>query len=210
MDADYTMTAVYVTPTRTLTVASANPGSGVSITVSPNDNSNQGSGATPFNRTYNQNTNVALTAPATAGGNEFQKWQRNGLDWSTNRATSVTMNANITMTAVYVAPGRTLTVGSSNPNSGVNITVSPNDNSNQGSGATPLSRIYSVNTIVTLTAPATAGGNTFYKWQRDGVDFSINPTINLTMSSNYTLTAVYGTRTLTISSNPSSGGSLSQ
>jgi hypothetical protein len=208
MDANYTMTAVYVTPTRTLTLSSSNPNSGVNITVSPNDNSGLGSGATPFNRTYNSNTNVTLTAPATAGGNDFQKWQRNGTDWSTNRSTSVTMDANYTLTAVYVTPTRTLTLGSSNPNSGVNITVSPNDNSNQGSGATPFSRIYNLNTIVTLTAPATAGGHTFYKWQRNGVDFSINPTINLTMNSNYTLTAVYGTRTLTISSNPSSGVSI--
>ncbi len=208
MDANYTMTAVYVTLTRTLTVSSSNPNSGVSITVSPNDNSGLGNGATPFNRTYNLNTSVALTAPATAGGNDFQKWQRNGIDWSTNRSTSLTMDANHTMTAVYVTPTRMLTVGSLNPNSGVNITVSPNDNSNQGSGATPLSRIYNLNTIVTLSAPTTAGGQTFDKWQRNGVDFSINPTINLTMNSNYTLTAFYGTRTLTVSSNPSSGVSI--
>ena len=208
MDADYTLTAIYVTPTRTLTVASANPASGVSITVSPNDNSGLGNGATPFNRTYNLNTNVTLTAPATAGGNDFQKWQRNGTDWSTNRSTSVIMDANYTMTAVYVTPTRTLTVGSENPNSGVSITVSPNDNSNLGSGATPFSRIYNLNTIVTLTAPASAGGNAFYKWQRNGVDFSINPTVSLTMNSNYTMTAVYGTRTLTISSNPNSGVSI--
>ena len=208
MDANYTLTAVYVTPTRTLTVASSNPNSGVNITISPNDNSNQGSGATPFNRTYNLNTNVALTAPATAGGNAFQKWQRNGADWSTNRSTSVTIDGNHTMTAVYVTPTRTLTVGSSNPNSGVIITVSPNDNSNQGNGATPFNRTYNLNTIVTLAAPITAGGHTFHKWQRNGVDLSINPTINLTMNSNYTMTAVYGTRTLTISSNPNSGVSV--
>ncbi|HKR11318.1 MAG TPA: hypothetical protein VJT15_04630, partial [Pyrinomonadaceae bacterium] len=205
MDANYTLTAVYVTPTRTLSVGSSNPATGVSISVTPVDNSALGSGATQFNRTYNQNTNVTLTAPTTAGGNNFQKWQRNGVDWSTNRSTSVTMDANHTMTAVYVTPIRTLTAVSSNPNSGVSITVSPNDNANLGSGATPFNRTYNHNTIVTLTAPLTAGGHTFHKWQRNGVDFSINPAINLTMNGDYTMTAVYGTRRLTVASNPNNG-----
>ena len=79
--------------TRTLTVNSSNPNSGVSITVSPTDNNSQGGGATSFTRTYNNNTAVTLTAPATAGGNNFAKWQRNGADWSTTLITTVTMDA---------------------------------------------------------------------------------------------------------------------
>ncbi|HEX6188376.1 MAG TPA: peptidoglycan DD-metalloendopeptidase family protein [Pyrinomonadaceae bacterium] len=90
---------------RTLTVASSNPNNGVSITVSPSDNNGAGNGNTQFTRTYNNNTSVSLTAPSTANGNNFQKWQRNGADWSTNRATSVTMDASHTMTAVYIIPG---------------------------------------------------------------------------------------------------------
>ncbi|MGB7924253.1 MAG: proprotein convertase P-domain-containing protein [Pyrinomonadaceae bacterium] len=89
---------------RTLTVASSNPASGVSVTVSPVDNGSQGSGTTQFTRTYNNNTVVNLTAPAAAAGNNFQKWQRNGVDWSTNRVTNLTMDANYTMTAIYTAP----------------------------------------------------------------------------------------------------------
>ncbi|HKR13946.1 MAG TPA: S8 family serine peptidase, partial [Pyrinomonadaceae bacterium] len=211
MDADQTLTAVYVTPTRTLNVASSNPASGVSISVSPADNSSQGNGATPFNRTYNLNTNVTLTAPATAGGNNFQKWQRNGADFSTNPATSVTLDANYTLTAVYVTPTRTLNVASSNPASGVSITVSPADNSGQGNGATAFSRTYNLNTNVSLTAPATAGGNNFQKWQRNGADFSTDLMINVTMDADQTLTAVYVTPTRTLnvaSSNPASGVSV--
>jgi len=89
--------------TRTLTVASANPGSGVIISVSPTDNNGSGNGTTPFSRTYNNNTNATLTAPATAGGNNFQKWQRDGVDWSFSQSTNVTLDADYTMTAVYVA-----------------------------------------------------------------------------------------------------------
>jgi hypothetical protein len=99
-----TITVITTTPivTRTLTVASSNPSSGVNITVSPNDNSGSGNGTTLFTRTYNNNTSVNMTAPATAGANTFQKWQRDGADWSTNRTTSVTMDANHTLTVIYL------------------------------------------------------------------------------------------------------------
>jgi hypothetical protein len=94
------------TPARMLTVASSNPASGVTITVNPNDNSSQGNGTTQFTRTYNHNTEVSLTAPTTASGNNFQKWLKDGADFATNTVTnvSVTMDANHTMTAVYVTP----------------------------------------------------------------------------------------------------------
>jgi M6 family metalloprotease-like protein len=179
--------------TRSLTVASSNPSSGVSITVSPNDNNNQGSGTTQFTRTYNNNTSVNLTAPATASGNNFQKWQRDGADWSTSTSTSLSMDANHTMTAVYTTPvvTRTLTVASSNPSSGVSITVSPNDNNGQGGGTTQFTRVYNNNTNLSLTAPSTAGGNNFQKWQLDGVDLTTSLLANFVMDANHTMTAVY-------------------
>ncbi|NUO10092.1 MAG: M6 family metalloprotease domain-containing protein [Candidatus Brocadia sp.] len=91
----------YIRTTVTLTVASSNPNSGVSITVSPNDINGQGSGTTQFTRTYNDNTTITLTAPLTADGNSFQKWQRNGVDWTTSQTANVVMDANHTMKAVY-------------------------------------------------------------------------------------------------------------
>ncbi|BBO16413.1 conserved hypothetical protein [Candidatus Brocadia pituitae] len=90
-----------IKPISTLTVASSNPNSGVPITVSPNDNNGLGNDATQFTRTYNNNTSVTLTAPLTAEGNSFQKWQRNGVDLTTSQTANVTMNANYTMMAVY-------------------------------------------------------------------------------------------------------------
>jgi hypothetical protein len=217
MDANHSMTAVYVAPPRALTVESTNPASGVSVTVSPSDNNGQSSGVTQFTRTYNANTNVTLTAPATAGGNNFQKWQRDGADFSFTQTTSITVDVNHTMTAVYVvAPPqpKTLMVASSNPASGVSVTVSPSDNNGAGSGVTQFTRTYNDGTVVTLTAPATAGGNSFQKWQRDGVDVSTGQTTNVTMDTNHTMTAVYvlippTTRALTVaSSNPASGVSI--
>ncbi|HKB66339.1 MAG TPA: S8 family serine peptidase [Pyrinomonadaceae bacterium] len=194
----------------TLTVASVNPSSGVSITVTPTDAGDQGNGTTPFTRGYVPTSVVSLTAPATTGSNRFQKWQRDGVDWSTNRATSLTMDAPHTMTAVYIV-GHTLTVASSGPNSGVTITVSPNDNNGQGNGTTQFTRLYDESTVVSLTAPATASGNSFLKWQRDGVDFSATLAISVIMDFNHTMTAVYAApRTLTIASvNPNTGAGIS-
>ncbi|MEO8427268.1 MAG: LamG-like jellyroll fold domain-containing protein [Verrucomicrobiota bacterium] len=91
-------------PKRALTVSSSNPNSGVSIAVSPNDDNGQGNGVSQFTRTYDINAVINLTAPATAGGNNFQKWQQDGVDGATTLANSVTMDANHTMTAVYIPP----------------------------------------------------------------------------------------------------------
>jgi hypothetical protein len=42
-----------------------------------------------------------------------------------------------------------------------------------------------------MAAP-TAGGNSFQKWQKDGVDFGTAPSVAVTMDANHTMTAVYG------------------
>ena len=88
--------------TYTLTVASSNPSSGVAITVSPNDRDGKGNGTTQFTRSYTSGTSVMLTAPATASGTLFSKWQKNGVDAGTTAAVTVTLTANATMTVVYV------------------------------------------------------------------------------------------------------------
>lgn len=105
MEKDYTIRASMPTPVaHVLTVSSLNPGSGVSVTVTPADNNGQSNGTTPFTRAYNANTPVTVTAPSTAGGNGFQKWQRNGTDWATTSMATVTMDADYSLTAVYAAP----------------------------------------------------------------------------------------------------------
>src|SRR3990172_4858163 len=87
----------------TLTVASVNPSSGVAITVSPLDKNGAGNGTTQFTRLYASRTVVTLTAPATSSGGKFLKWQKGTGDYATTQTMTVTMSANTTMTAVYVA-----------------------------------------------------------------------------------------------------------
>ncbi len=195
IDAEYSFTAVYQMPTRTLTVLSSNPNSGVNITVSPADNNNQGNGSTQFTRVYNNGTNINLTAPATANGNNFQKWQRNGSDYSNNQSISFVIDDGYTFAAVYQTPVRTLTVSSLNPNSGVNISANPTDNNNQGNGTSQFIRQYNNGTNINLTAPSTVNGNNFQKWQRNSSDYSNNQSISFTIDADYTLTAIYQTPT---------------
>ena len=100
------------------------------------------------------------------------------------------MDAAHTMTAVYVTP-RTLTVASVLPASGVNITVTPNDNAGLSSGTTQFTRTYNEGTVVNLTAPANVNGNPFKLWQRDGVDWADTPATSLTTDLPHTMTAIY-------------------
>ena len=185
-----------------LTVTSSNPASGVNITVSPNDVAGAGNGTTQFTRTYNPGTTVTLTAPATVNGNNFRFWQRDGQDWSGTVTTSLVMNGNHTMTAVY-ATKPVLTVNSTNP--GVTITVTPNDTNGAGNGTTPFTRTYNLFDGVNLTAPATVGNSTFWKWQVDGVDYVPHTLASITMNADHTATAVYVTVTPTPTPTPVPG-----
>jgi hypothetical protein len=96
--------AITGSATQTLTVASINPNSGVLITVAPMDNAGFADGSTQFTRTFNRNTPVTLIAPNTASGNNFLKWLRNGADFATTTSTNVTMDADYTLTALFVPP----------------------------------------------------------------------------------------------------------
>lgn len=175
-----------------LTVASVNPASGVNITVSPSDVVGGGNGPTQFTRTYNSGTTVTLTAPATAGGNNFQRWQRDGVDWSGSLSTGLVMSGNHTMTAVYVQQvTTTLTVTSVNPDSGVSISVTPNDNGGLANGTTQFTRTYNQNVNVNVSAPANVNGNMFWKWRVDGVDLTTSSFATVTMNASHTATAIY-------------------
>ena len=205
---NHTFLAVYVTPTpiATLTVQSS-PYSGVQITVGPTDNNGQGNGNTTFTRTYNANAVVNLTAPSSYNGRDFKQWNIDGAPYSSLTSTSVTMNIDHTLTAVYYdQPPVTLTVQSS-PDSGVLITVSPTDRNSQGDGNTSFTRSYSPNIVVNLTAPPTFSGKNFKQWNVGGSFYSSNQSIQVTMDASKTATAVYEqlSGTLTFDSSPDSG-----
>jgi hypothetical protein len=161
---DFTVTPTQ-TQTQTLTVTSANPDSGVNINVTPADNNNLTNGTTQFTRTYNLDSNVTLTALATTGGNVFQKWQKDGADYSTELSTSVTLEANHTMTAVY------LTTSAQTP-AGENVAVQLN-----GVQVTFASITGAGTTTIMSINPAAAGQlPNGYQLTGDSVAFDISTT----------------------------------
>ncbi|MCX7047914.1 MAG: dockerin type I domain-containing protein, partial [Candidatus Sumerlaeota bacterium] len=192
-------------PVYPLTMNSINPDSGVAITVTPLDNDGLGNGMTTFTRLYNRNTTVTLTAAAVAGANSFKEWDLDGSLYFSGPTINYTVVSTATLTAVYETPAvttYTLTVASINPASGVIIAISPNDNSGNGAGPTPASRVYNHGTTVTLTAPAMTGTNTFLRWDKDGSLFSMAASVNVAITANMTMTAVFAIAANTAPTSP--------
>jgi hypothetical protein len=186
MSSDITMTAVYV-PYMTLQIEST-PFTNVAVTCTPDAQTN-GNGNTAFTRYYTTNAPVTLTAPPNAGVYVFSYWDRNGALLSTNMSVSITMSTDTTMTAVYVPPLTTLRVFSL-PASNVAITATQDFYTN-GNGNTTFTRYYILTTPVTLTAPPTAGINTFTRWELDGALLTTNYTANFVMNTNRDAVAIY-------------------
>jgi hypothetical protein len=82
-----------------------------------------------------------------------------------------------------------LTVDSTNPASGVAITVSPADSNGAANGTTSFARTYDAGTSVTLKAPATSGSDAFTAWS--GCGSASGATCTVTMNASATVTANY-------------------
>src|SRR5580704_12458058 len=57
-----------------------------------------------------------------------------------------------------------LTVNTVDPTAGVGMTVSPADNNGAGNGSASFTRTYNSGTVVSITAPTTAGTHAFSAW----------------------------------------------
>ncbi len=156
---------------------------------------------------------LSAPAPATAGTYTWNvswygnKYDATGAYFQTACSSTVTTNcwkastnanhgeAIVATNSFTVSGGTTaytLTVASSNPTSGVAITVSPADKNGATNGTTQFTRTYNGGTSVTLGAPASSTGGTFSKWQKDGVDYATTASTSVTIGANTTMTAVFG------------------
>jgi len=216
MNTNYELKAEYEpSPGKNVLAVESSPDTGIAITVSPNDENKQGNGTANFTREYKSGTKVSLTAPATNNGKNFYTWTKDGNDYDINKSISVTMNANYTLAAVYVAPtpGTNILTVQSSPDTNVSITVISNDNNTQSNETTNFTRTYKSGTKVSLTVPEINNGKNFYTWTKDGREYDINKSISVTMNANYTLAAVYvtpipGANILTVQSSPDTGASI--
>lgn len=92
-----------------------------------------------------------------------------------------------------------LTVNTTNPATGVSITVAPADNNGAGNGSASFSRTYNAGTAVTITAPASAGTHTFSSWT--GCATASTVTCNVTINANTNITAAYTSPSITVTPN---------
>lgn len=102
---------------------------------------------------------------------------------------NLTSNVTTNYTAGVIPTLYALNVQST-PDTGIGITVSPDDYNGDGDGNTNFTRSYASGTVVTLTAPATFNSKNFSKWTIDGTD-NTNASIQVTMSAEHTVVAVY-------------------
>jgi len=190
MDEPHSVVAVYVQG-YTLTLQSSNPNANIPLTVWTQDFYKRKNGSTPFNRLYKNGTVASVTAPAIVGTQAFLRWERNGVPVAgTARTISQTMNANATLKAVYSA-ARTLSI-TSTPVAAVPITVYTPDVNAQTNGSTNFTRVYVNGATVSFNAPASAGGKSFQRWEKDGIAQPLGVrTVTVTMSGNRAIKAIY-------------------
>ena len=177
------MTIPSIPVTFLLTVSPA-PANGLISTVGISCSSG---GNGDCSETYNSGVIVILTATPFVG---YQIASWTGCNPINNQTQcTVSMTQSRTVSALFTRITHTLTVNSSNPNSGVFTTISPNDNIGQGSGLTQLVRVYNENDGVAITAPATVGDNSFSNW--NGCNSTNGTTCNIFMSRDKAITVSY-------------------
>jgi PKD repeat protein len=106
----------------------------------------------------------------------------------------------------------TIVVESSGTPGAVTIDVASPGAAGAGAGATPFERTFAPGTGITLTAPATAEGQVFYRWYRDGTAlYTTSRTLNVNLAAGAVFTAAYrdpppSVAAVTPSTGPLSGG----
>jgi hypothetical protein len=186
MDADHTLKAVYSTSaTRSLSIKSSNPDNGVKISVSPSDVSGISSGNTGYLAKFNLGAQVRVSAPSTAGGNGFKRWMLDGYQWDVAASTTVTLDGDHELIAVY-EPTSTVSVTVNTSFNGLPFTV----DGTQFTTSQTLS--WAPNSTHTITAPsgASVGPGTqinFSNWSDGGaMSHTVTASGPATYMANYT------------------------
>ncbi|MES2657778.1 MAG: Ig-like domain-containing protein [Verrucomicrobiota bacterium] len=167
---------------RTLTVAST-PTNGINVTVSPADLNGASGAPTGFSRQYLGGAVVTLSAPSVSGANTFVKWQRNGADLTTNTSTTVTMDADYTLNAVYAPNNQVLVNGSFESGyTGWTQTGNQEIKSTGGYIASDGTKLVGFNTgnlspnaLLSQTFPTTAGVTYTLAFDAGVLSFNTNP-----------------------------------
>jgi len=176
------------------------PQFGAGVAVDTLDLNAQADGVTPFFRSFSTAPAprvVTITAEAETPLGVFRRWVLDGVNQPIGQlGLTVLMNQTHTARAEYLP---ILRVEANFV--GVPITVDPPDENGDADGVSDFSRVYALDTAVTLTAPAEFNGVAFSGWKLDGDPAGADPALVVTMSAARRATAVYARplRRLTVS-----------
>jgi uncharacterized repeat protein (TIGR02543 family) len=162
----------------------------ISVSANPSNGGTVSGGGT---YTYGQICTVCATANS---GYTFTNWTENGNIVSTSACCTLTVNSNHTLVANFTAQTQTYTI---------NVSASPSNGGTVSGGGT-----YQQGQQCTVQANAN-NGYTFVKWTENGNQVSTNANYTFTVTGNRNLVAVFQgqTYTISVSANPSNGGSVS-
>lgn len=139
----------------------------------------------------NGNATISVVAGSLPVGNDVLTVAYAPDSTSSSIYSGGTATASVTVTPVGSA---VLTVNSTSPASGVAISLTPADSNGATGGNTSFVRVYNPGTVVTLTAPATAGTSSFVSWngctQANTVVCSVAMNANTTITVNYVVNEI--------------------
>ena len=178
--------------------------SAVPMTIDATDLDGNKNGPTDFSRRFAPHQGYELTAPLTRSVGlttyAFERWRLTTQPRGTpilfpigDRVLTVAsiITTNDVAEALYVR-SRTLTVRSTNPTSGVAVTITPPDYTGRIGGSTTFTTVHRDGDPVTLIAPSSVGSNPFRRWSEGTTQHPIGQlTVQVTMSGNRALTAEY-------------------
>lgn len=183
---------------RQVTVASANPFSGVSYSISPSPVTTSGAGVLSFT----EGTEITLTAPATANGNVFLRWEKDGLPYTTTQAARFVVTGNHLLYMIFGTPS------GGGTNFAVSLGAAP-----VGGGTATGEGTYASGANVTINAYP-AGGFRFVNWTQNGgqafsaaPNFAFQATSNLSLVANFA--AISGGNVIATTASPATSGTTS-
>ena len=188
-----------VTPTVTVTPSAASLATAQAMIVTVAVSGGNGNPTPTGTVTLTSGTYTSLAASLTGGSAKINVAAASlavGVDTLKGTYTPDTAGSSIYNSAsgtasetVSAAPTYLLTVNSTNPASGVTISVGNPLNNVLAQGTTSFTETFTAGGMVILTAPGAASGNNFSSWS--GCTTSSTVTCNVTMSADTTVTANY-------------------
>ncbi len=149
-----------------------------------------------------------ITIPITANNHTFYKFNSWSGDLSgTVNPANLAIDGPKSVSASFISDSKVLEILSSNPSTGVPITVSPADKNGKSTDVTPASFLFDAGTIVSISCPASMNAIPFEAWKftLSGSYYSTLTTFQQAMSQDWSYTTSFNATPMSEWSSVSSG-----